>query len=139
MPGLAEDFFPVLRVEALAIWYHKCYCSSVIEIREYVDAGGRSPYARWFDRLDARAAAKVAMALIRMEQGNLSNAKGVGGGILKYRLDFGPGYRIYFGRDGDTLVILLGGGTKKRQSRDIDAAKHLWRDYRQRKRRETAP
>ncbi len=109
----------------------------MITIREYIDAYGRSPYARWFDGLDARAAAKVATALVRMEQGNLSNVKGVGAGVSEYRMDFGPGYRGYFGKDGDTLVILLGGGTKKRQGNDIEAAQNLWREYKQRKRRET--
>jgi putative addiction module killer protein len=109
----------------------------MIEIREYIDAQGRSSYARWFDGLNARAAAKVATALVRMEQGNLSNAKGVGAGVSEYRLDFGPGYRVYFGKDGDTLIILLGGGTKKRQSKDIEAAQDLWREYKQRKRQET--
>ncbi len=109
----------------------------MIEMREYIDARGRSPYAKWFNGLNARAAAKVAAALIRMEQGNLSNAKGVGAGVFEYRIDFGPGYRVYFGKDGDTLVILLGGGTKKRQQKDIEAAQDLWRAYKQRKRRET--
>ena len=65
--------------------------------------------------------ARVATALYRMEMGNLSNARGVGG-VLEYRIDFGPGYRIYFGRGGDVLIILLGGGTKARQQRDIEAA-----------------
>ncbi len=109
----------------------------MIEIREYIDTLGRSPFARWFDGLNARAAAKVATALARMEQGNLSNAKGVGAGVSEYRIDFGPGYRVYFGKDGDTLIILLGGGTKKRQQRDIEAAQALWREYKQRKRQET--
>ena len=78
----------------------------------------------------------MATALYRMEMGNLSNAKGVGGGVLEYRIDFGPGYRIYFGRDGDALIILLGGGTKARQQRDIEAAVALWREYRRSKRQE---
>ncbi len=108
----------------------------MIEIREYVDTESRSPYARWFDGLNARAAAKVATALVRMEQGNLSNAKGIGAGVSEYRIDFGPGYRVYFGKDGDTLIILIGGGTKKRQQRDIEAAQDLWREYKQRKRQE---
>ncbi len=108
----------------------------MIEIGEYVDTKGRSSYARWFDRLNARAAAKVATALVRIEQGNLSNAKGVGAGVFECRVDFGPGYRIYFGKDGDTLIILLGGGTKKRQQKDVNAAQILWREYKQRKRRE---
>ncbi len=108
----------------------------MIEIREYIDAQGRSPYARWFDRLNAQAAAKVAAALIRMEQGNLSSVKGVSAGVLECRIDIGPGYRIYFGKDGDALIILLGGGTKKRQQQDIETARDLWREYKQRKRRE---
>ena len=68
-----------------------------------------------------------------MEQGNFSNAKGVGAGVLEYCIDFGAGYRIYFGKDGECLVILLAGGTKKRQQHDIDAAKARWEDYKQRK------
>ena len=79
----------------------------------------------------------MVTALVRMEQGNLSNAKGVGGGILECRIDFGPGYRVYFGRDGDALIILLGGGTKTRQQKDIQRAQDLWQEYRRRKRQET--
>ncbi len=109
----------------------------MLEIREYLDTDGRSPYARWFNGLNARAAAKVATALIRIEQGNLSNAKVIGAGVLEYRIDFGPGYRVYFGRDGDVLVILLGGGTKKRQQKDIEAAQTHWKDYKRRKRQES--
>ncbi len=109
----------------------------MIEIREYITTEGRSPYARWFDGLNARAAAKVATALVRMEQGNLSNAKSVGAGVSERRIDFGPGYRVYFGKDGDTLIILLGGGTKKRQQKNIETAQDLWREYKRRKRQET--
>ena len=109
----------------------------MIEIREYIDTEGRSSYARWFDLLDAQAAAKVATVMVRMEQGNLSNAKGVGAGVLECRIDFGPGYRVYFGKDGDDLIILLGGGTKKRQQQDIETAHDIWQEYRRRKRRET--
>jgi putative addiction module killer protein len=72
-----------------------------------------------------------------MAQGNFSNAKSVGAGVSEYRIDFGPGYRVYFGKDGDTLVILLGGGIKKRQGKDIEAAHDLWREYKRRKRQET--
>ena len=95
----------------------------MIIIREYIDPEGRNPYAKWFNRLNAAAAAKVVTALVRMEQGNFSTTKGIGDEILECRIDFGPGYRIYFGRDGDALVILLGGGTKKRQQKDIETAK----------------
>jgi putative addiction module killer protein len=62
--------------------------------------------------LNVQAAAKVTTALERIADGNLSNVKGVGGGVFEYRIDFGPGYRVYFGRDGGQLVILLAGGTK---------------------------
>lgn len=104
-----------------------------MEIREFLDENGRSPFAGWFDALDAQAAAKVTVALVRMEQGNLSNAKGVGAGVREYRIDWGPGYRLYFGRDGDRLIILLCGGTKRRQDDDIARAKARWAEYRRRK------
>jgi len=70
-----------------------------------------------------------------MENGNFPNVKSVGQGVHEYKLDFGPGYRIYFGRDGDKIVVLLGGGTKKRQSRDIQTAQTLWQEYKQRKKK----
>ncbi len=103
-------------------------------LREYLDDAGRSPFGRWFDDLDATAAAKVTTALARMELGNFSRAKGVGAGVFESTIDFGPGYRIYFGKDGDTIVILLAGGTKKRQSHDIALAHERWTDYKRRKR-----
>lgn len=106
---------------------------SEISVGEYLDSSGRSPFRRWFDDLDATAAAKVSSALYRLGQGNFSNVEGVTGGIFEYRIDSGPGYRVYFGKDGPTFVILLGGGTKKRQSRDIKAAAKAWIDYRRRK------
>ena len=106
----------------------------MLEIRYYVAANGDQPFADWFAELDSIARAKVTRAIARLEQGNLSNVKGVSEGVLEYRIDFGPGYRVYFGRDGDALVILLTGGTKKRQNRDIDAAHACWRDYKQSKR-----
>ncbi len=78
----------------------------------------------------------MTTALARVEQGNFSNVKGVGAGVFEYRIDFGPGYRVYFGKDGDTLVILVGGGTKKQQSQDIALAQERWGDYKQRKTKE---
>ena len=110
----------------------------MIEVREYLDDKGNSPYAKWFDHLNVTAAVKVSTALHRMEQGNFSNVKGVGAGVFEYRIDFGPGYRIYFGKDGDRLVILLAGGTKKRQDADITVAKTYWQDYKRRKRQEVS-
>ena len=104
------------------------------EIRYYVAAGGQQPFAEWYADLDEMARARVTRAIVRLEQGNFSNVKSVGEGVFEYRIDFGPGYRVYFGQDGQTLVILLTGGTKKRQQRDIDAAHAYWRDYKQGKR-----
>jgi putative addiction module killer protein len=104
-----------------------------IRIVQYLDAQGGSPFARWFDGLNAEAAAKVSTALYRLGEGNFSNVKGVGGGVFEYRIDFGPGYRIYFGKDGETFVILLGGSTKKRQHRAIVSAGRAWIDYKRRK------
>jgi putative addiction module killer protein len=105
----------------------------MIEIREYLDPQGRSPFGRWFSELDKTAAAKVVIALTRITLGNLSNVKGVGSGVLEYKINYGPGYRIYFGRDGESLVILLAGGSKKRQPRDVEVAQARWHDYKQRK------
>jgi len=101
----------------------------IIEVKEYVDDTGKSPFSMWFNHLEAIAAGKVSTALYRMEQGNFSNAKGVGEGVSEYRIDFGPGYRVYFGKDGASIVILLGGGTKKGQQKDISTAKVHWKDY----------
>jgi putative addiction module killer protein len=106
----------------------------MVEIRYYVAAGGTAPFADWFAELDAASGAKITRAIARMEQGNFSNVKSVGEGVLEYKIDFGPGYRVYFGRDGDTIVILLTGGTKKRQQRDIEAAHGYWQDYKKSKR-----
>ena len=105
----------------------------MVDVREYLDAAGRSPFAAWFDGLNVHAAAKVTIAVTRLQQGNFSNVKGVGSGVYEYTVDFGPGYRIYFGKDGGRLVILLGGGTKKRQQRDIATAIAFWQLYKQAK------
>jgi putative addiction module killer protein len=104
------------------------------DVRQYVDRFGRNAFLRWMDSLNDPAQARVVAALDRIEHGNFSAVKGVGAGVFEYRIDFGPGYRIYFGKDGDRIVILLGGGTKKRQQEDIGAAQILWKEYRQRKR-----
>jgi putative addiction module killer protein len=105
----------------------------MFELRGYVDENGNRRFAKWFEGLDDNAAARVTIALTRMEHGNFSNAKGAGAGVYEYRIDFGPGYRIYFGKDGERIVILIGGGTKKRQQKDIAAAQACWLDYKRRK------
>jgi putative addiction module killer protein len=105
----------------------------MIEIVQYETTKGNCPFADWFDGLDARAAAKDRTAIARIETGNFGDLKPVGEGVSERRIDFGPGYRVYFGRDGQRLVILLAGGTNERQQRDIDQARAYWRDYRQKK------
>jgi putative addiction module killer protein len=96
------------------------------EVVEYVRSNGHCPFADWFGSLDNQAAAKVATAVERMRLGNFGDHKSVGGGVMERRIDYGPGYRIYFGRDGAKLVILVGGGTKSRQSSDIQRAQTTW-------------
>ena len=104
-----------------------------IEIQEFLYASGRSPFARWFDRLNAVAAARVTIALTRLGQGNFSNVEGVGTGVYELKMDSGPGYRVYFGKDGERFVILLGGSVKKRQPAAITAARVAWAEYKRRK------
>src|SRR5438094_10544270 len=99
-----------------------------LELREYEDDSARSPFASWFNRLNSVAAARVTTALYRLANGNFSNVKSVGEGVFELRIDFGPGYRVYFGQEGD-LVVLLGGGTKRTQSKDISRAQAHWRNY----------
>ena len=106
---------------------------AAIRILEYLDPEGRSPYAAWFEGLNAPAAVKVAAALYQLAAGNRSHLKAVGLGVFERKIDFGPGYRVYFGRDGESIVILLGGSTKQRQRQAIEAAKERWADYRRRK------
>jgi putative addiction module killer protein len=108
----------------------------VIEIREYLGLNGNHLFGDWFSRLNAEAARKVTVALYRLGLGNFSNVKGVGGGVFECRIDFGSGYRIYFGKDGEKVVILLVGGTKKRQQDDIAFAGECWLDYKKQRRSE---
>ncbi len=101
-------------------------------VLELLQEDGTSPYADWFCSLDAIAAAKAVTATLRLEQGNLSNVKWFSG-IGEYRIDWGAGYRIYIARDGQEILVLLGGGTKKGQQRDIERALALWNGYKRRK------
>ena len=107
----------------------------MVEFVVYVTEEGKVPFDEWFDRLDTAAALKVRTALARIEAGNAGDVKPIGQGVSERRIPFGPGYRVYFGQDGNKLVILLCGGTKKRQSRDIEQAKAFWEDYKRRKRK----
>jgi putative addiction module killer protein len=106
---------------------------ALVVVREYIAPSGKSAYARWFERLNAFAAARVATAVYQLSEGNFSNTKGVGAGVFETRIDYGPGYRVYFGKDGETVVILLGGSAKKDQQRAIEQAKAAWAEYKRRK------
>ncbi len=103
------------------------------EIREFVE-NGRSPYAEWHDTLDSVTAERVDRYMLRLEQGNFGAVKTLPAGVFEVRMDFGPGYRVYFGRAGRAIVILLGGGSKRRQDADIAAAVERWKRYKQTKR-----
>lgn len=105
----------------------------MVDIRQYHDHSGGSPFRKWFDKLNSEASRKVTTSLYRMALGNLSNTKGVGTGVYECRINFGPGYRVYFGKDGERIVILLGGGTKQRQPNDIRLALERWEDYKRTK------
>ncbi len=110
----------------------------MIWIEEFVTEENVSPFRRWFDDLDSHAAALVTVALDRLGEGNVSNANSLSEGLSELRINRGPGYRIYFGWDGKVLVILLGGGTKRRQQSDIQTALRHWRSYKARKAAERA-
>lgn len=104
------------------------------QTREYEAQDGQSPFALWFNALDAVAAAKIRRAVAKLEAGLKPNVKSVGKGVHESRIDFGPGYRVYFAVDGKELILLLGGGQKHGQDDDVAAAQERWGDYKQRKR-----
>jgi putative addiction module killer protein len=104
----------------------------IFEIREFIE-NEYSPFADWFDSLDAVTAARVDKYIRRLEAGSFGSAKALQDGVSELKLDFGPGYRVYFGRDGKTIIILLGGGSKRRQSADVAAAIERWMRYKQSK------
>jgi len=105
-----------------------------MRVREYIREDGTNPYKKWFDSLDAQTAARISVAKARLELGNTSNIKWFEG-IGEYKIDWGPGYRIYLAQDGKSLIVLFGGGTKKKQQADIDKAKELFREYKIRKKK----
>ena len=110
-----------------------------VEIVEYLDGNDRSPFGVWFDRLPSAAAAKIVVALDRISRGLLGDVKSVGGGVSERRIDFGPGYRIYFASIKNEnviqIVVLLGGGTKKRQKKDVEIAVDRWKELKLRRRK----
>ncbi|MEZ6045935.1 MAG: type II toxin-antitoxin system RelE/ParE family toxin [Planctomycetaceae bacterium] len=106
------------------------------EITLYETEDGRAPFAEWFDSLNANAAAKVTTSVTRMGLGNFGDHKSVKGGVWELRIHFEKGYRLYYAKDGEDIVLLLAGGTKSRQKADIENAKQYLRDYKQRKTKE---
>jgi putative addiction module killer protein len=101
------------------------------EIRQYTKSGGEVPFDKWFGSLrDIRAQARIEQRLDRLESGNIGDCKPVGDGIYELRIDYGGGYRIYFGQIGAVVILLLCGGDKSTQNRDIRKAKDYWQDFR---------
>ncbi|MDE0032000.1 MAG: type II toxin-antitoxin system RelE/ParE family toxin [Deltaproteobacteria bacterium] len=103
-------------------------------IKKFQTERGDIPFDDWINRIDVRAQIRVARCLDRIERGNFGDHKGVGQGVTELRVDYGPGYRVYFGRDGKEIVVLLGGGTKRGQHADIEQAQRNWKRYKQEKR-----
>ena len=105
-----------------------------MKVHKYIKIDGSNPYKEWFDSLDAQAAAKISVAKARLELGNTSNIKWFEG-VGEYKINWGPGYRIYLAQDGKSLIVLFGGGTKKKQQADIERAKELFKEYKTRKKK----
>ncbi|WP_413171581.1 type II toxin-antitoxin system RelE/ParE family toxin [Anabaena azotica] len=100
------------------------------EIQNYITPTGKSPFAEWLNSLrDRTARAKIRSRLKRVESGNLGNYRAVGEGVCELKIDYGSGYRIYFGQIGSKIILLLCGGDKSTQEQDILTAKEYWRDY----------
>ncbi len=103
------------------------------ELHIYVTEEGREPFSEWIASLrDVKARAKIRVRLDRVSLGNLGDCHGVGEGVQELRIDYGPGYRVYFGLEGQTIVLLLCGGDKSTQIKDIETAKRYWNEYRRR-------
>ncbi len=100
------------------------------EIRNYQTADGKTPFEEWLDNLrDRKARAKIRNRLKRVEAGNLGNYRSVGEGVCELKIDYGSGYRVYFGQIGTIIILILCGGDKSTQQQDIQTAKEYWQDY----------
>ena len=101
-----------------------------VRLLYYIDRQGRAPFIRWLEGLKDRATrARIKVRLDRLARGHFGDTRSVGAGVEELRIDTGPGYRVYYGRLGFSLVLLLCGGTKSRQQEDIRTAKGYWADY----------
>jgi putative addiction module killer protein len=101
----------------------------VLTVREYLARDGSNPFREWLGTLDVAVRARVQARVLRFELGNLGDHKSVGAGVWEARLAFGPGYRLYFGKDGESVILLLLGGAKSTQRRDIRRSQEFWHDY----------
>lgn len=99
-----------------------------LAVREYLEADGSSPYRLWLSKLDGPTRARIQARVFRFEQGNLGDHKPVGGGVWEARVQFGAGYRIYFGKAGNAIILLLTGGDKATQRQDIRRAQAYWHE-----------
>jgi putative addiction module killer protein len=108
----------------------------MIKVTEYETEDGKRPFEKWFSSLGSKAALKVNTAIVQMECGSFGDHKSVGSGVLERRINFEKGYRVYFAKDGNELVILFCGGTKSRQQSDIKTAQEYWAEYKKRKKRQ---
>ena len=105
----------------------------VIEVRRYVGPSGHDPIGNWLASLaDLKARARIAARLDRLSLGNFGDCKALRGGVSELRIDWGPGYRVYFAMVGKTCVLLLGGGDKRRQSSDIERAIECLKHFKER-------
>lgn len=110
--------------------------SNVIELRRYVTPGGKDVFGEWLLKLkDARAQAKIIIRLDRLAGGNFGDCKSLGGGVSELRIDWGPGYRVYYAKVGTSCILLLAGGDKRKQTGDIEKALGYFNDYKMRTRR----
>lgn len=107
---------------------------NAVEVRQYQTAEGRIPFAEWLDSLrDPKGKRAILARIARMQAGNRGDWKALGAGLFELRLSTGPGYRLYCGHDGNTLILLLCAGSKRTQTRDIEHARDYWKDYQTRR------
>ena len=107
-------------------------CTPPRKLQIYRTPNGRAPYTKWFESQDQTIQNKIQTRIDRIEfAGNLGDHKPVGDGVFELRFRFGPGYRVYFGQIGNTIVLLLCGGDKSSQTRDIKRAKAYWQEYKE--------
>jgi putative addiction module killer protein len=107
------------------------------KVRLYVAPNGTAPVQSWLESLrDIRARARIKARIARLELGNFGDSRSLGGGVSELKVDYGPGYRIYFARIGNAVVLLLCAGSKSTQQSDIARARRYWRDYQERQQEE---